>query len=266
MRILYSKHHLITCIASNLGIAISFRSTRRFLTCSSAAQLRNVQLVQTPKIRRYQTISNSNQPSVVDGPVAVYEQLIRTRKLNNDPFQRKIIGILQGLYDRVLSFYPQWNEIRHKESEGSRNRGLSQSGWLNKVLSKFSDPPKPQFGPEGLYLYGDVGTGKTMCMDLFYNSLPSDMKKKRVHFHAWMLDIHARIHEYRVRNKPHYSHAMDPIVSIASDISKDTYVLCFDELQVTDIADAMILRNLLYELMKRGVVIVFTSNRHPDGC
>lgn len=58
---------------------------------------------------------------------------------------------------------------------------------------------------------------------------------------------------------------MDPIVSIASDISKDTYVLCFDELQVTDIADAMILRNLLYELMKRGVVIVFTSNRHPDG-
>lgn len=158
MQILYSKHHLISCIASNLGIAISFRSTRRFLTCSSAAQLRNVQLVQTPKIRRYQvqnltchrnkrlsanlklfraltsqTISNSNQPSVVDGPVAVYEQLIRTRKLNNDPFQRKIIGILQGLYDRVLSFYPQWNEIRHKESEGSRNRGLSQSGWLNKV-------------------------------------------------------------------------------------------------------------------------------------
>lgn len=131
-------------------------------------------------------------------------------------------------------------------------------------MSKFSDPPKPQFGPEGLYLYGDVGTGKTMCMDLFYNSLPSDMKKKRVHFHAWMLDIHARIHEYRVRNKPHYSHAMDPIVSIASDISNDTYVLCFDELQVTDIADAMILRNLLYELMKTGVVIVFTSNRHPD--
>lgn len=92
-------------------------------------------------------------------------------------------------------------------------------------------------GPRGLYLYGDVGTGKTMTMDLFYNTINSP-RKRRVHFHAFMQDVHRRIHKLRVQKGVTY----DPIPIIATELTNDAWLLCFDELQVTDITDAMILR------------------------
>lgn len=113
--------------------------------------------------------------------------------------------------------------------------------------------------PKSLYIYGDVGTGKTMVMDLFYDTLPIE-RKRRVHFHAFMLDVHARVHRLKMK-EPERADVLGPI---AADLASEAYVLCFDEFQVTDIADAMMLRKLFTELFARGVVVVTTSNRHPS--
>ncbi|OMJ27841.1 Lactation elevated protein 1 [Smittium culicis] len=110
--------------------------------------------------------------------------------------------------------------------------------------------------------YGNVGTGKTMIMDMFYNSLSTN-KKLRVHFHSFMLKVHAKIQEIKELNLAN-KQSSSPISIIAKNLSAQANIICFDEFQVVDIADAMILRQLLTHLIKNNVLFIFTSNRPPD--
>ena len=141
---------------------------------------------------------------------------------------------------------------------------------LTRLLSSWMERPA---APKGVYLHGSVGCGKTMLMDLFFESCcldPASGGKRRVHFHSFMLEVHQRIHESKRRhagstrssNRSNLSY--NPFVPVARSLVRDAVLLCLDEFQVTDVGDAMILRQLFTELWRQGAVVVATSNRAPD--
>ncbi|KAK6000551.1 hypothetical protein QM012_003797 [Aureobasidium pullulans] len=116
--------------------------------------------------------------------------------------------------------------------------------------------------PTGLYIHGSVGTGKSYLASLFTSTLPSHVSRRRAHFHEFMLDVHSRLHVARSSSSRYGS--ADPLPIIGRQIHDESRVLCFDEFQVTDIADAMILQRLMGAFWAAGGVMVATSNREPE--
>ncbi len=116
---------------------------------------------------------------------------------------------------------------------------------------------------QGVYIYGEVGRGKTMLMDLFFSCLLQKCKK-RAHFNDFMADVHERINVYRQASKDTKTRQDNPILAVAEDLAREAKVLCFDEFSVTDIADAMVLGRLVSALFDKGVLFVATSNVAPD--
>ncbi|GJJ07095.1 hypothetical protein Clacol_001294 [Clathrus columnatus] len=187
-------------------------------------------------------------------PRTRYHELVAQGIIRDDPYQRTIIDKLQNLHDELKSYDRPIIPLPSRPS--LLDKLFNRSPTPETLLDSFSSP-------KGLYLYGDVGTGKSMLMDLFYDTLPPNVRRKRrAHFHAFMIDVHKRVHA--VKTSAGHNGIADPILPVARDLANEATVLCFDEFQVTDIVDAMILRRLFECLLQFGVVSVMTSNRHPD--
>lgn len=162
--------------------------------------------------------------------LALYEQSLAKRGFVADSSQWRAVERLQQLYE-------EWTAYKARRSSA-----------LRRLLVK---PPIPK----GVYLWGPVGRGKSFLMDAFFDSVPIE-RKSRWHFHRFMQDIHHRLRDLQGEE--------NPLQHIARDLSQQLRLLCLDEFHVTDIGDAMLMRNLLQGLFDEGLVLVTTSNQKPD--
>jgi len=233
-----------------------------------------------------------------------YNDLVAQGEINRDPRQETVIKRLDEMAKTLVNHVPKNATVRtiappaseKPSSAGGIFGGFFSGGGADRAAKKPEPPKKPEIimtpnGPRGLYVWGGCGTGKTFLMDLFYDSL-NVKKKKRIHFHEWMIDVHERLHRLQKKNASvqdkantvwtaeaalaqqkqlkagasmQQSESADDLVAqVAHEMLSEAWLLCFDEFQVTHISDAIIMKRLFSHLWERGGIVIATSNRPPE--
>lgn len=188
------------------------------------------------------------------GVLEQYRDLLAKGAIKPDSAQALAVEKLASLAKALASYHPEQGAEGWLKRFGFGSRSPKTLQW------RPGDAEDTEVARQGLYIFGAVGRGKSMLMDLFFAAAPVE-KKRRVHFHAFMQEVHASIFAWQRETD---GDRESVIPDLAREISQKSWLLCFDELQVTDIADAMMLGRLFRALFDLGVVVVTTSNRSPD--
>lgn len=230
-------------------------------------------------------------------PSEAYRQLVAAGTISRDENQIQALPVFDRLYDDLTKYVEQGKRIPHPkrqiELQPPSRLGLvptfflrrEQERKVNEALNTSGDSASnasyhPLSRVKGLYVWGGVGCGKTMLMDILYDNAPSEVKKMRIHFHQFMLDVQKTQHQIRFKSKEEVARQrnisseerrrtaeaeIDLFDELAQRMVSNVELLCFDEVAVADVADAMIMKRLFNAFYRIGLVVIFTSNRPPDG-
>lgn len=222
-------------------------------------------------------------------PVEKYKSFVKKGLVRSDIHQLKALQQLNKLHEELILYEERLSTSISTELPAESRQ--NSSSWFSSIFSSTqtiagnnNSSPSMIHAPKSFYIYGGTGTGKTFLMDLFYDNLTFLKRRRRIHYSNFMLDIHQRLHELKMTDNAKResftsslnrtravkkrssgdSEVHEVWDKISSDIYKESYFICLDEFQVTDIADAVILKNLFASLFDKGVVVIMTSNRPPS--